>query len=152
MTCYRITKRRHRERAFDGEGARRAGGRWNRRDTAIVYCSASLALATLEILVHASQDTLVIPHVRFEVVIPEDVAVETVSDADLPEDWARYPHPPETEALGSAWAARRSSVVLSVPSAVVPQERTFLLNPGHPAFPRLRIAGPWDLRIDPRLG
>ena len=53
MKVWRLCKRRH--AAFDGEGARLAGGRWNRPGGAVVYTSESLALAALELgdpLVH----------------------------------------------------------------------------------------------------
>ena len=51
MRVFRICRKAH--AAFDGEGARLYGGRWNRRGTAVVYASESLALAALELLVHA---------------------------------------------------------------------------------------------------
>jgi RES domain-containing protein len=41
--------------------------------------------------------------------------------------------------------------VLSVPSAIVPEERNYLLNPAHPEFSRITIARPAAYRIDPRL-
>ena len=42
--------------ALDGEGARRAGGRWNSAGQAVVYTSESLALCLAESLVHLSRD------------------------------------------------------------------------------------------------
>ena len=50
VRVWRLCKSKH--AAFDGEGARLAGGRWNRRGTAVVYASESLSLAALELLVH----------------------------------------------------------------------------------------------------
>jgi RES domain-containing protein len=38
--------------AFDGEGARLYGGRWNSPGRPVVYTAGSLALAALEVLVH----------------------------------------------------------------------------------------------------
>src|SRR5437762_312824 len=50
MRVWRLCRRAH--GAFDGEGARRFGGRWSLRGTPVVYTSASAALATLEYFVH----------------------------------------------------------------------------------------------------
>jgi len=41
--------------------------------------------------------------------------------------------------------------VLRVPSVIVPAESNFLLNPRHPAFERIEIGPPEELRLDPRL-
>jgi RES domain-containing protein len=40
--------------AYDGEGARRVGGRWNSRGVRVLYMSESRSLAVLDILVHLS--------------------------------------------------------------------------------------------------
>jgi RES domain-containing protein len=39
---------------FDGEGASRAGGRWNSKSNRVIYTSENRSLAVLEILVHLS--------------------------------------------------------------------------------------------------
>lgn len=49
---YRVVKEKYRGSAFDGEGARLYGGRWNCKGVPVVYTSDSLALCSLEIFVH----------------------------------------------------------------------------------------------------
>ncbi len=49
---WRIVKKSRAGEAFSGEGARRYGGRWNHRGTAVVYVADSLSLAALELFVH----------------------------------------------------------------------------------------------------
>jgi RES domain-containing protein len=44
-----------------------------------------------------------------------------------------------------------TSAVLSVPSAVVPAERNYLLNPAHPDFERIEMGEPRPFRFDQRL-
>jgi len=56
LRVWRLCKRAH--SAFDGEGSRLAGGRWNRRGTRMIYTSGSLSLAALEILVHCEPSLL----------------------------------------------------------------------------------------------
>ncbi|MEX2607338.1 MAG: RES family NAD+ phosphorylase, partial [Kiritimatiellia bacterium] len=57
-TCYRLTKKKRVHTAFDGEGARLYGGRWNSKGTRMVYTSAAPSLAILETLVHVDSPTV----------------------------------------------------------------------------------------------
>jgi RES domain-containing protein len=41
--------------------------------------------------------------------------------------------------------------VLAVPSAVIPQENNYLLNPAHPDFKQIRITRPSPFSFDPRI-
>jgi len=50
--AWRIVKARHATTAFNGEGARLNGGRWNSPGERVVYASATKSLAALETLVH----------------------------------------------------------------------------------------------------
>ena len=49
---WRLVHARYVAHAFDGEGARLYGGRWNSPGRPAVYTAGSLALAALEVLVH----------------------------------------------------------------------------------------------------
>ena len=51
-TLYRLIKTTRAPEAFNGEGARLYGGRWNSPGLRAVYTSGSRALALLETLVH----------------------------------------------------------------------------------------------------
>ena len=54
---------------------------------------------------------------------------------------------PALRDLGTRWAVSGGTVALRVPSAVVPGEQNFLLNPRHPDFARLELGGaePFEL-------
>lgn len=149
ITSWRIVKKRHSARAFDGEGARINGGRWNSVGVPAVYTAGSISLAILEMLVHGDPPLagyVVIP-VAFDSALIEDVKVGT-----LPAGWSMYPAPAAANGIGDEWLRSRRSVVLRVPSAVVPSESNFLLNPAHPEFSKLVIGDPVDHPIDPRFG
>jgi hypothetical protein len=49
------------------------------------------------------------------------------------------------------WLARGHGAGLAVPSAVVPAERSYLLNPNHPDFAHIIIGAPEALGTDRRL-
>jgi RES domain-containing protein len=146
---WRIVKQKHAHQAFDGEGARLYGGRWNSPGIPLVYTSESLALAALEMLVHLDQSRVLSSYVVFPVRFDASL-VTSVDEADLPTRWRDYPARPELQAIGDRWAAGGTSVVLEVPSAVV-DGSNYLLNPAHPDFRSLSIGPPRPFRFDPRL-
>jgi RES domain-containing protein len=148
LTSWRITKRKHARHAFNGEGAREFGGRWNNPGIAVVYTAQSQSLAALEMLVHLDSPGLLESYVLFEVEIDEALVQQV---ARLPKNWKGDPPPAQIRAIGDEWALAARSVALRVPSALVPSENNFLLNPNHPDFARLRIGKPIRFRFDPRL-
>jgi RES domain-containing protein len=150
VRAWRIVKERHRHAAFDGEGARLYGGRWNSPGVAVVYASESRALATLEVLAGLQTNAVLPMYVLIPVDFDESLVV-TVQVEDLPEDWNRSPPSWSTQRLGDDWVAGERSVALKVPSAVVPQEWNYLFNPRHPSFPDVRMGLPEKLAMDPRL-
>jgi len=135
---------------LSGEGARLYGGRWNSRGTAVAYTAGSRALATLEVRVHASAGVAPTTHVAIAVTIPESL-VEELDRAPLPADWRRYPAPASLAAFGDAWGAGASSAVLAVPSAVIPDELNYLINPAHPDSATITTGAPEPVVYDPRL-
>ena len=150
MRLWRLGPARH--PPLDGEGARRASGRWNPRGVPMVYTSAHLSLAVLEKLVHVDFDTFPADVVSYEIEVPDDLAVRTLALAALPRGWDAMPAPQSTQLLGRAWIEDATGPgILSVPSVVVPRERNFLLNPSHPDAKRWKVVHREPFRLDARL-
>ncbi len=149
MQVWRICRRRY--SAFDGEGARLYQGRWNHPGTRIVYTSGSLSLAALEYFVNLDTDLAPTDLVSIAAEIPDHLAVHRVALADLPDGWRSFPAPTVLQELGTTWASQAATAVLAVPSAVIPQEWNYLLNPAHSDFRRIRVHKPQAFRFDPRL-
>lgn len=151
ILAYRICQRRLARKAFDGEGERLYGGRWNSPGTRLVYVSSSAALAQLEMLVHLESDEILSArYVLIPVRIPPR-CVRTVTADELPRNWRSLVAPRSTRRLGDEWVEAASSVALRVPSAIVPQEWNYLINPAHPDFRRLEIGKAESLSFDKRL-
>jgi RES domain-containing protein len=150
IDAWRLVKTRYLANAFDGEGAREHGGRWNSPGVAVVYLAESLALAALEVLVHL-QDTG--PLSAYTAVPVQFAArlMKALPSAELPRDWRSSPPPATLRALGDGWVRAGRSAVLAVPSAIVESERLFLANPAHPAFSGLRRGRPRPFAFDARL-
>lgn len=147
--AWRLVKTRFLASAWDGEGARAAGGRWNSVGVPVVYVASSLSLALVEVLVHLPAGLLgaysAVP-VSFE-----DTHVATLADRDLPPDWREVPPPASTRALGDRFVADGRALALRVPSVVVPSEANYVLNPAHPAFASIEVGAPAAFPFDPRL-
>ncbi len=148
-TAWRIVRTKYADSAFTGEGAAKFGGRWNSRGTWVVYTSTTLSLAALEILVHLNP----MPELAF-VAFPLDIDqafIETLNPKHLPKDWKSEPPGQSTQLIGSEWAGQNRTAVLEVPSVLVSSESTYLLNPAHPDFRKIRIGKPEPFAFDPRL-
>lgn len=148
MEAWRITRARKSADAFSGDGARLFGGRWNSPGIPMVYTAGSRSLAILEVLAHLTKSALLNHYVLYRLEC-DDSLVQILSD--LPAGWNLEPPTPASQSVGDAWIESGTHPVLSVPSAIVPEERNYLLNPAHPEFSRIVIARPATYRIDPRL-
>jgi RES domain-containing protein len=126
------------------------GGRWNHRGTPLVYLAESIALATLEVLVHL-QDTDTLSKYALVQFSFDASLVQELPREHLPEDWAAFPHPLSTRTIGEQWVSRGSSALLKVPSAVSPREANYLLNPRHPDVAKVKVGSAFVHTFDPRL-
>lgn len=148
---WRIVKERFAATAFDGEGARLYGGRWNSPGRPVVYLGCTPAIAALEILAHnARLNLLETSYVIVEARVPDD-AVLDLGPAGLPEGWNDPADPGAAARVGDAWLDSRASLALRVPSAVLPLEFNLVLNVGHPRMGEVEVGEPLPFRFDPRL-
>lgn len=149
-TAWRITSEKYAETAFSGEGAKEYGGRFNSPGTPVVYTSESISLATLELLAKAGRRQRLSGRVVLPVTFGEH-SVIACDKSDLPDGWDGRPYGPASQQVGDDWVQSEESLVLRVPSVVVPAEYNYLINPGHPEFEELEIGEPRPLDRDPRL-
>ncbi|HLA09496.1 MAG TPA: RES family NAD+ phosphorylase [Pyrinomonadaceae bacterium] len=146
MHVWRLASRRH--EPLGGDGAGRAGGRWNSPGRPLVYTSESIALCLAECLVHVTGQLPSDYHV-FEIAVP-DAAIEYLDISTLKKAWQR--NLGDTRAVGGQWLISKRTLALVVPSAVLPKSMNVLLNPTHPRSGELRIVDRQPFRFDPRLG
>ena len=147
MFIYRVASRRY--AADNCEGARLYGGRWNNAGTAVIYASATRSLAALEVIVH--NGAIPTDYRVIVIELPEGLSMESVTADELPDGWPGDIPDLETAVHGSEWATSLRSAVLRVPSAVIPYEHNYILNPQHPDFATIRFAVPAGEFIDHRL-
>jgi RES domain-containing protein len=136
--------------AFDGEGARLYGGRWNSMGVPMVYASQHQSLAALEVRVHIDRTRMRRRYKCFSFQFDEYL-MTTLPAGALPKDWLEEPPPPSLQQIGDNWAKSGDSVILAVPSVVIPGEFNYLVNPRHADFGKLKFGTPTDFAFDQRL-
>ena len=150
MIVYRLSKKQYRN-DLSGKGAWLAGGRWNSKGTALLYTGQSRALCMTEIAVHMPYGIIPEDYFLVEIEIPEHSVVEIAVES-LPEDWAEFPHPASTRQIGDDFVRAGEHLVLKVPSATVPGDFNYLVNPLHELSYLVKIAAsPVPFTFDKRL-
>ena len=144
MLLWRIS--RHRD--LSGMGGLKAAARWHYAGHAIVYLAETPASALLEVCVHTSAADVPPAFTLLKIKGP-DLEVPSITIDTLPKDWRTQPE--VTRDVGTAWLASNESVLLRVPSAIVPETVNFLFNPSHKQARRFRIAEVFSYPFDHRL-
>ena len=147
MIIYRLTTDKY-ANDISGTGAKINGGRWNPVGFAVVYTSQYISLAILEILVRASKVTSPDSYTLSSFDIPDNL-ISRIQSKNLKTNWKhdlKY-----TQEIGEDFLNENQSLCLQVPSAIVPQENNFLLNPLHTDFKKVKITASELLKLDKRL-
>ena len=152
--AYRIAKRKFaksRKEIMSGRGALLYGGRWTGPGRPVAYASQSLALATLEVAVHLIRTDKLRAYRTISLEIPDEIVLPIDRDA-LPDNWDEIAvEPKAVQDWGNAWFDNQLSVVMAVPSVVIPAESNYLINPEHPDF-KLIVQGRLEQHpFDPRI-
>ena len=148
MRVWRICKQKHQQSAFSGTGGLYTPSRWTPQGFLVVYTSESLALASLEVFVHTESDR--IPLFAIRAFLSDDIAIAEVDIAKLPADWQGETAYPSLQNIGKQWLLAQQTPVLKVPSAIIPVEFNYLLNPDHPNL-RFAIEPPMTFKFDERM-
>ncbi len=151
MRVWRLCQAAYAKRALTGEGGLHAHGRWHLKGARDVYASATLSLAALELLVRMDRALAPPDLAAIEIDVPAAIEVERLPLSKLSAGWDVYPAPAFTQLLGMKWVAAGRTAVLEVPSAVIPRESNYVLNPAHPHFRRIRTVETTPFSFDLRL-
>lgn len=136
MQVWRICKDKHIKTAFSGDGGLYTAGRWTVKGVRAVYTAESLALATLEVFVHINGgcEGEVLPMSSICAVLPDDLEIEEIDIGTLPVNWREISAYPKLQEIGDEWIKSKRTPILKVPSAIVPVEYNYIINPEHPDF------------------
>ncbi|UJF20333.1 RES family NAD+ phosphorylase (plasmid) [Vibrio sp. SS-MA-C1-2] len=131
-----------------GLGGMFVDGRWHHVGQPIVYLSSSPSLALLEVMANNEFDHDEIPdtYKLLKVKVGEQPSIEK---AALPTNWLSNKN--KTQDLGSRWLKEERSLLLEVPSVILPYSTNYLMNPFHPQRDLLSIVEIINFPFDKRL-
>lgn len=136
MEAYRIVFEKFADRLY----APGFSGRWNYDGEFVIYAASSRSLASMENMVHKMGQGVL--GTRFTIMVldlPDNLPFTTITTQQLPANWKLASSYAETQPLGSAWYQASETLILKVPSAVVPSEFNYVINARHPDFPKVQI-------------
>jgi RES domain-containing protein len=136
--------------SLDGRGGLLASARWHTRGREILYCAPNPATAVLEIVVHGQvrEPTALSRHRFIKLEIPDEVARDSVDEAQLPTDRSRRIS--VTRARGDRWLREGRAAVLTVRSVLVPETYNLIINPRHADAARIRRVTSCPYPLDSR--
>jgi RES domain-containing protein len=152
MDLYRVAPEAY---ALDltGEGAKKAGGRWNPSGTPVIYTAEHATLAMLEVMAHLDRSCAPKDLQLATITVPDNMQIFMPSKEEIPADWDARPGKTSTVLFGRNWLDEASFPILKVPSIMTPYGVgwNYLLNPLHPKLAgKMTVIG-IDWPIDPRL-
>jgi RES domain-containing protein len=150
VEVFRLTREKF-SATLSGKGAALKGARWNSTGVEMIYTAANRSLAMAEIAVHFTLATLPADYMMMAIHLPDDISIQKLTIADLPDNWNSFPHPITTQSVGDRFVRENKYAVLQIPSAVTYGDFNFLINPNHADFARIKIMElvkfPFDRRI-----
>lgn len=150
MELYRIAQEKY-ATDLSGNGAKRYGGRWNSEGVFALYTSSSRSLALLETLAHTSAALLEEKiYLLVTLSIPASLKPEIMALDKLPREWDSRDQLTGTQRAGDLFLQKQKSLLLAVPSVLMPEEWNYVLNPLHPDMRKLKITHQRRMRFDKR--
>lgn len=152
MLIYRIDRKKRQRDTLSGIGAEIYGGRWNLPGTRAVYCAGSRSLAILEMLVHMDMKHVPNDRIMVKIEVLDEISIPYQDRELLPANWEKFPYTHASQRVFTDWIQREGTgPVLALPSAVVPEEWNFIINPLHQDMAKIKVVEVKPLVIDERL-
>ncbi|WP_043532104.1 RES family NAD+ phosphorylase [Litchfieldella xinjiangensis] len=138
---------------LSGIGGTKVAGRWHNKGRPIVYLGDCPAICLLEILVHmeGAPDELPKAFTLLRLDLPMD-ALGSALTVELDANWRDDLN--STRRLGDDWLAAGESLLLRVPSSIVPHNMNYLFNPLYPDAGKAVLSSesfPADRRLYPQV-
>ena len=131
---YRAHQSGNVSQVFSGEGGLLVAGRWHYAGTRVIYCSASIALCTLEWLSYHGLTVSGFDYYRYAINIP-DKLIKKVSQSMLSKNWMTTPSTDDVRDVAEKQLfSSNKFLAMAVPSVVVPEEYNLIINPLHGGF------------------
>jgi RES domain-containing protein len=150
MLVYRISGQRF-ANDLSGTGARLNGGRWNSVGLSLLYTASYRSLALLEILVHTTNNYVPDDLRLITIEIPDTILIKEILHEEISDELNRKKAQAQFQTIGDKWIKSQTSLILKVPSVIIPEEFNYLINPLHKDFHKVKIKETKLFRFDERL-
>ena len=150
MLVYRISGQRF-ANDLSGTGARLNGGRWNSVGLSLLYSASYRSLALLEILVHTTNNYVPDDLMLITIEIPDTILIQEILHEAIYDELNRKKAQAQFQTIGDKWIKSQTSLILKVPSVIIPEEFNYLINPLHKDFHKVKIKETKLFRFDERL-
>ena len=149
MKIFRISRDKHANTLTSSGKVRR----WNYDQQWVIYASSTRSLATLEMVVHRAYIKPSFDYKVMVISVPDNQQLITqIKENELPELWREEKSYPLLQRIGSEWYRSNASLLLQIPSAVIPKEYNYIINTKHPDFNKnVTLLGQEDYFWDERL-
>jgi RES domain-containing protein len=157
ITLWRLDREKYvnKDSCLSGEGGLYNANRWSKRGETVVYTAANISLAFLEIYHHLDFNNPTPEQIaenssrRIVQLYLDDLDYQEINMNMLSTGWREIEtsqdpiKPTLLQKIGSKWFRSGITPVLKVPSAIVPYEFNYLINPNHPNISgRLSLQNP----------
>lgn len=149
MLVWRLCRKEYAN--LSGVGASLYGGRWNAPGSPVIYTASSLSLAFVEIIPGLRKNMIPKGFVSLLITIDEKVSKKELTIEDFPKYWRQEKGKRWFIKEGDQWLKEKETLLLIVPSVIVPEEKNVLINPLHPDISKVKIETIKPFTIDPRF-
>ena len=148
MEVFRVSSTKYsKELTASGKAAR-----WNKDGEFVIYTGETRSLAMLENIVHKSIQTGLDYETMIISITDSEAVFSRKKISDLPSNWRDISAYSKLQDIGSKWYHSKESLVLQVPSVIVPQEFNYIINANHPEFKnRITLVRQEEFVLDNRL-
>lgn len=126
-------------------------GRWNSTGKKVIYGAESIALAFLENMVRRQGVGFNDDFKIMIIEIPDTIEITTINSTDLEAGWRDFKDYLKCQPLGDQWYNKGETLLLKVPSAVLPQGYNYVINTIHGDFKKVRLIATTNLVPDQRI-
>src|ERR1700756_1138047 len=131
MEVFRISDARH-SKKLNASGK---AARWNKDHQFVLYTGNTRSLSALESVVHFNGVVPTHSYKTMVIVLADDEKLYTKKQVkDLPANWRTLNAYAALQDIGSEWYKSEQSLILMVPSVIIPQEFNCIINTRHPDF------------------
>jgi RES domain-containing protein len=150
MIVFRLIKKKY-SHDWGGKGAELIGRRWNSKGVPMIYASESRSLCTVEVAVNLPMGVFPTGFEMISIEIPDHITIKEIKESDLPAGWKEFPFIELTQHLGNEFIIQNEFLAMKVPSAVIPGDFNYLLNPRHPDFEKIQVIKNEPYEFDERF-